>query len=336
MTRHSYGRNRPRPRMADKLPNRTPVADPNGGPGGDPTSSTPGTECASNNRLLIVCLLLLAPAVSCTVLLGLSRLVGGKRLSAQEYWALGAPIFLAWWWVVYFASPSISRICAERRRPALCVWTLRLFLDSANPYRANSGSMRNSEFSQEDLRGTVQSTVTFLGFAMGIVALFLNLVMGNSRLPVTHYQSIVRSTLLIVGLFTVLLFVLAVDIMDTLKNTFAVGERQLLEYRRFFFRRVGPPAPKGGISYTYYGIAGLTIVVVLAIAYFSPLSAGYGVSFYMYLAYPPLFGYRGVHSNKAGTPGAYETQVDTDVGAGLLGVGLGGFMAAATLLASYL
>ncbi len=90
---------------------------------------------------------------------------------------------------------------------------------------------------------------------------------------------------------TILLLCFAIDIFDTSANIFDPGSQSEKEYRQWFFRHVGPFAPKGGVTYAYYGFAALSIFFVVALSYlYVPLS-GVGVAVYIYLGYPYLYGY---------------------------------------------
>lgn len=205
------------------------------------------------------------------------------HLTWEERWSLFCWAILLSWWIVYF----------NHRR--LGITNLRAFLDNKNPFRRNAdrpqkqGDQEAQAENQRRIVAKSSSSIGAQGIEIAIVALLLNQALAIK--PTAGYLTFVRPWLVALAMVTILLLCFAIDILDTSANIFDPGSQSEQEYRQWFFRHVGPVAPKGGVTYAYYGFAGLSIFFVVALSYlYVPLS-GFGVAVYIYLGYPYLYGY---------------------------------------------
>jgi hypothetical protein len=180
---------------------------------------------------------------------------------------------------------------------------------------------------QQDVETNVVTKAAFSvgaqGILIAIIALFLDLVLSTGDLD--PYQRFLRPVIVFVALMTILTMVMAIDILDTAANVYASGKWTPFEYRRWFNSSVGPPFPKGGASYAYYGFALFSTYIVLGLMFFYPLLAGCGVAIYTYLGYPFLFGYERVVNEQG------EKAVEIDGTAGRGSILIGGVLLAATI-----
>lgn len=248
----------------------------------------------------------------------------GASFTPLQYWSFFCFCFLAWWWTVYFWSGPLK------------IWSLRLFLDRKSLFRQVLSHTEPEEVNsvQRDVAATpapkvsvnvaqqvlhkrintsisakAASIVSIQGIFVAIVGLFLSLVLANPT--VSAYQELLKSCVLILATISILLMVVAVDILDTVSNFFANSQSNKgHEYRIWFYRNVGALRPKGGISYAYYGYAFFSAFLMLALSFFDAKLAGIGVGIYTYLSYPFLFGYRGQRIPQADGTSRVEIEID--------------------------
>lgn len=246
--------------------------------------SSPRPPTPWGSHLRIIALILVFAVVICATALGYMSWRSNVHLTWEERWSLFCWSILLSWWVVYF----------NHRR--LGVTNLRAFLDNKNPFRRNADQPERQDDesaqtqNQQRIIAKSSSSISAQGVEIAIVALLLNHVLAIA--PSTRYLAFVRPWVVALAMVTILLLCFAIDILDTSANIFDPGSRSERQYRQWFFRHVGPFAPKGGVTYAYYGFAGLSVFFVVALSYlYVPLS-GFGVAVYIYLGYPYLYGYR--------------------------------------------
>ncbi len=220
-------------------------------------------------------------------------------LSLKHFWSLYCHTFHLFWWIIYFSSRRLR------------IWSLRMFLDERSAFRLHSPDRQLSEQDKKNLHdifvNKVSSTLTAQTIFIAIVALFLTPVLTqNSMNP---FQQLLQPLILVFSLVTVILMVLAIDLLDTVANLFRAGAKSALEYQQYFYRELGPAGPKGGISYAYFGYSSFLIFFILSLAFFDPLLAGVGLSLFTYLAYPVLFAYRGQWEGEC----IKQVEIDEDV-----------------------
>lgn len=261
------------------------------------------------------------------LILGLAAVVGGvgvgllaalveEPFRAEQYFSIGCLGVLVAWWTVYFNFEFFG------------IANLRAFLRDKNPYRADGKPVEHVDI-RDDAESNVVTKAAFSvgaqGILIAIIALFLDLVLGADE--VDAYQTFLRPVIVFTALLTILTMVLAIDILDTAANVYASGKWTPFQYRRWFNSGVGPPFPRGGASYAYYGFALFSAYIVMGLMFFYPLMAGFGVAIYTYLGYPFLFGY--VRT----VDGSGQAAVEIDESAGRASIFIGGGLLAATILA---
>lgn len=239
----------------------------------------------------------------------ITAVVAGTRsepFALEQYYAIGCTGFLLAWWIVYFNYDKLG------------ITNLRAFLRDKNPYRADGKPVVHQEIQKDEDTNIVTKaafSVGAQGILIAIIALFLDLVLGATDL--NDYQRFLRPGVVFLALLTILTMVLAIDILDTAANVYASGRWTPFQYRRWFNSSVGPPIPKGGASYAYYGFALFSAYIVVGLMFFYPLLAGYGIAAYSYLGYPFLYGYQRVTNDQ----GESAVEIDETAGRGSLVVG---------------
>lgn len=219
--------------------------------------------------------------------------------SRHHYWSFYCFIFLFCWWVIYFASKKLK------------IWSLRLFLDKHSLFREETQQETRQEKDLQKLEQAIvnksSSTITVLSIFMAVVALFLALTLQFKFQD--QYEKLLRTAILITALTAIILMVFAIDILDTVANFFRKGAKTSFGYQVYFYRHLGPPLPRGGISYAYYGYVSFTLFFILSVSFFCPLLAGLGLSLFTYLGYPILFGYKGEWKNNK----VQEVEIDQEI-----------------------
>lgn len=209
------------------------------------------------------------------------------QLCWQECWSFYCLIFLAWWWVVYFSGGWLR------------IWTLRLFLKKKSALRKEceeGGAQATGETSkhhdpEKTMLNKASLTVSSHGIFIAVIALFLSVVVAQK--PERPYMELLRCVIFVIAAVTILLMVLAIDLMHTVADAFIHGDKTPFGYRRHFYRKVGALGPHGGIRYAFCAYASFTFFLIGSLAYLHTSLAGIGVAVFAYLAYPIYFGYQG-------------------------------------------
>lgn len=271
-------------------------------------------------------------------LIALATELAGLNLDHGQRWALVSLGFLLSWWVVYFSSRRFE------------LPSLRTFLDDKSQVRwaamhterdgdgeAEGGNMDPASSTGQDAASHDRAehndpVLTKAAFSVGaqgifiaIIALFLTLVLQDARGD--DYHDLLRFLSVLIALITILLMIFAIDILDTVANPFRAGERTPDQYRQWFYRKIGPGGPSGGISYAYFGFASFSVFIIVAMAFFFPAMAGLGIATYAYLGYPLFFGFRKVSSKEE-----KDLRVEIDEKAPVISRGYGIALLTATLL----
>ena len=219
--------------------------------------------------------------------------------SWKHYWSFYCFIFLLGWWFIYYASKELK------------IWSLRLFLDRHSTFREETQQKKIKKADLKRLEEIIidksSSTITAQGIFIVIVSLFLTLVL-NAECK-SEYEKFLRFLILFTALTTIIFMVFAIDLLNTVSNIFKPGAKTPLGYQVYFYRRLGTLIPKGGISYAYYGYASFSLFFLLSLSFFSPLLAGFGLSFFTYLGYPIFFGYKGKWKKKE----IKEIEIDEEI-----------------------
>ena len=231
-----------------------------------------------------IILLFIVPIIFFVVHLAFLHPCYSRVLSCEHFWSFYCFIFLLCWWIIYFSGEKLK------------IWSLRLFLDKYSLFRKKNQQqepqgqqVQNQHTLEQKIVNKSYSTITMLSILMVVVALFLTLVL-NFKYP-DQYQNLLRIIILITALTTIILMIFAIDILDTVANYFREGVKKPYDYQVYFYRKVGI-VPRGGISYAYYSYASFTLFLILSLSFFAPLLAGLGLSLFIYLGYPILFGYK--------------------------------------------
>lgn len=207
--------------------------------------------------------------------------------SFQHYWSLYCLVFLLAWWIDYYGSRKFK------------IWSLRLFLDHHSRFREetlkyNLGGEQAKRL-EEAIWNKASSTITMQGIFIAIVGLFLTLVMRHEDRD--EYREFLQPFVLFMALTMVIIMVFAIDLLDTVRNSFKIGAKTSFGYQIYFYRNLGV-LPKGGISYAYYGYSLFSLFFISALSFFYPLLACLGLSLFTCLGYPILFGYKGERENE--------------------------------------
>lgn len=234
-----------------------------------------------------------------------------SQLHSSQLLALGCYVFLLSWWIVYFSCSSFTR---RHKRGRLQVFTLRAFLDGVSSHRGISlaeleGALREidtaktaeiitrEEKQDEDLiREKARSSRDVQGIMIAVIVLLLTLiVIPRSSGSGSEYHILIKGPIFAVAITIVLMWGLSLDIFDTMLNSFHVDIREANEYRRHYYRRIGPiKTLSGAVSYGYIGHALMPIFVLMVFSWFQPVLAGFGTALYLLFAYPYYYGYWGL------------------------------------------
>lgn len=268
------------------------------------TISSGDGACRNNHFALPIWILLVASILGGSIVLIVARALE-RHFSLAQYYSLGCTGFLIAWWIVYF----------NYKRQGIA--SLRQFLEDKNPYRTD-GLPVSKEPIQRDEDTNVVTKATFSvgaqGIFIAIIALFLGLVLDATDL--NPFQELLRPVIAFLALLTILMMVVAIDILDTAANLYSHGWWTPFRYRHWFNSRIGPAFPKGGASYAYTSFALFSAFIIIGLMFFYPLLAGYGIAMYAYLSYPFLYGYKVVDSE-----GEPSVEIDDKAGMGSLVVG---------------
>ncbi len=260
------------------------------------------------------------------LVLGLTRLTvadgrsAWSQLRPSQQLDLGCFVFLLSWWIAYFTRSSFSK---DHTRGVLHLFTLRSFLDGISSHRGTSlaeletalaGDAETSEQRARDrddeqrardrdekqdealIREKARSSRDVQGIMIAVVVLLLTLVViDRSEASAGEYHTLVKGPVFAVAITIILMWVLSLDVFDTMLNSFHVDVRDANELRRHYYRRIGPlQTMSGAVSYGYVGHALMPIFVLMVFSWFEPVLAGFGTALYVLFAYPYYYGYWGV------------------------------------------
>lgn len=225
-------------------------------------------------------------------------------MSASERHALAAPQrldiacfeFLAWWWIAYFGRSHLDRHGVPGR---FRLFTLRSYLDGVSSHRRGLQKVTDNTRDEDLLREKARSSRDVQGIMIAVVVLLLTLIviMETQAAERTTYHRFLHAPLFAVALATIIVWILSMDIFDTVLNSFQVEVTEAFNLRRFFYREVGPLRPDGGVgfagavSYGYLGHALMPIFVLMVFSWFEPSVVGFATAMYVVLAYPYYYGY---------------------------------------------
>jgi len=237
-------------------------------------------------------------------------------VTETEHLAIVSIIVLISWWIIYFISPITG------------LPTLRMYLRHNSDIRGeNAGEMNNY--------GAVlyksRSSTTTIAIFTAVMSVFLSIVLNSEDSQLTDYQAFIKPIIVFLAFSTMLLFMFAIDLFDTVSNKFVKTDadndnevelsekidrtnKLIIEVQEIdesekraeiegakkydtekklaFYRKVGNLWPKGAISYAYFGYSLFTIILILTLSFFYQNLTSLFLVFFVYLGYPIFYDYK--------------------------------------------
>ena len=232
---------------------------------------------------------------------------------APEYIAISAILFVGVFWCMYFS-------CASRFPSLRSFLRSTSILRGKNPYEIENHGSLGDHITKKS--GSYMATV---GLFMAVTTFLLGSVLQmNTDEAKDGFHVVMRHLILLIGVLDILVFVFAVDMLDTAMNPF-IGSRDDiggLKPKIWFYRHAGPRFPAGGGEHAFFGYSIFTILVIMSVAYVAPVITPFVVGVFAYLGYPFLFGYKYGQDEQGAT-----IEIDEEKKSGRLAVGfLAGFI----------
>lgn len=251
-----------------------------------------------------IALMLIGGAASYVAMVFLLGVSEWQSLAASEQLDLGCLVFLAWWWIAYFA---FSHFQFDGGPGPFTLFTLRSYLDDTSSHRGPITSRPSAATPSTDntaLREKAVSSRDVQGILLAVIVLLLTVAVTSQTSDfhfagVAHFHDLLRPVLFGLALIIVLCWIISLDIFDTVLNSFQVTPTEAYRLRRYYYRDIGPFHqsakhriwPSGGVSLGYVGNALMSLFVLAIFSWFQPSIGGFGTAFYVLFAYPFYFGY---------------------------------------------